>query len=78
MLKCKERRNKLHGSDFHCIIWILAHLSWKQFILEENIKVCRRFLKSTFFYISSHENAPKAKEASLEIDNQQMGLLCPI
>ena len=79
MLKCKERGNKLHGSDFHFIIWFLVHLSWKQFlILEENIKVCRRFLKSTFFCISSHENVPKAKEASLETDNQQMGLLCPI
>lgn len=79
MLKCKERGNKLHSSDFHFIIWILVHLSWKQFlILEENITVCRRLLKSTFFYISPHENAPEAKEASLERDNQQMGLLCPI
>lgn len=79
MSQCEEKETKLHGSDFHFIIPILVHLSWNPFlILEENIKVCRILLKSTLFYIFPYKNAPEAKEASIEIDKQQIRWSCPV
>lgn len=54
MLKCDEKENTLHGSDFHFILFVLTLVSY----FKESITVCIVILKSFLFYISLFSISP--------------------